>query len=432
MDTSRNPFRKPDATRWFVLIGFLAVTLLCSGSVYTWFQHEQGGNFFFTFNPADLDLDGDLDILVHNMREAAEFEAYSGGTLWINQGGMQDGHIGQFVYHRSDIEGGRDSALADLDGDGDPDMLVYDGFRLFVGVNQGGEQDGQPGVFRKLSLISPPGTQIEKYGLSSQYGSLIMGDIDNNGWIDALVLGCCKSAYPMQDGVYPPNLSWVWFNGEVDGVRIAGRVASLPALDGLPVAETALGDLDDDGDLDLLAVTLQPGQKSEPAPGGLVLLNDGNGSFRDSGQHLEGTNSSSVALGDLDGDSDLDAVIGTKNGATIWINQGGSQAGQPGIFSASDHALTGHRTHSVILADLDGDRDLDALVAGKRRATLWWNDGQGRFTQADQDFPISDRQDLTTGDFNNDGLEDIFIAEYDKSSQVWFNDGTGSFQTDIR
>ena len=77
--------------------------------------------------------------------------------------------------------------------------------------------------------------------------------------------------------------------------------------------------------------------------------------------------------------------------------------------------------------DLDGDGDLDALSAGKRRATLWWNDGQGRFKQADQSFPCSERQDLTTGDFDGDGQADIFIAGYDKSAEVWFNDGQGGF-----
>jgi hypothetical protein len=110
-----------------------------------------------------------------------------------------------------------------------------------------------------------------------------------------------------------------------------------------------------------------------------------------------------------------------------WINQGVAQAGQPGRFIAAEQAIPGSQTRSVRLADLDGDGDLDALSAGKRRATLWWNDGQGRFTQADQSFPCSERQDLTTGDFDGDGQTDIFIAGYDKSSQVWFNDGQGGF-----
>jgi hypothetical protein len=67
------------------------------------------------------------------------------------------------------------------------------------------------------------------------------------------------------------------------------------------------------------------------------------------------------------------------------------------------------------------------VVVGTRRAVLWQNDGQGRFTRVDQSIPCSERQDLTIGDYNGDGRADIFVAEYDKSSQVWLNDGKGGF-----
>ena len=61
----------------------------------------------------------------------------------------------------------------------------------------------------------------------------------------------------------------------------------------------------------------------------------------------------------------------TTQKAAVWINQGWAQAGQPGSFNASDHDIAGRQTRSVRLADLDGDSDLDALVVGKRRAELW-------------------------------------------------------------
>jgi hypothetical protein len=166
----------------------------------------------------------------------------------------------------------------------------------------------------------------------------------------------------------------------------------------------------------------------EAAPGGWVLWNDGAGRFSDLGQRLGGQGSSCVALGDLDGDGDLDALVGHPHGARAWINQGGTQGGQTGRFVAADQDIAGSQIHSIVLADLDEDGDLEALLAGKKRATLWWNDGYGMFAQAEQSFPSSDRQDLTTGDFNNDGWEDIFIAGYDKEAQVWLNDGKGLFE----
>lgn len=388
---------------------------------------DQGGPFHFTFNVTDLDLDGDLDVLVHGMRQPGEFEAYSGGALWINQSGLQRGKAGQFVSRLNDIQGGRDSTTADLDGDGDPDVLVYDGFLLVVGLNQGGEQGGRPGVFRRLSAIVPPDEQ--PYGLVTQFGSLAVGDINNDGRIDALVLGCCGRPITAGPGDKIPHVSWAWFNQvDADGrLRLHENVAGLDALEGLPVAQAALADLDGDADLDLFAVILKTPSGLGPGPTSVVLLNDGSGRFNDSGQRLSGKGGTSVALGDLDGDGDLDALVGHARGAAVWINQGGAQAGKSGEFAASDHAIAGSQTRSVHLADLDGDGDLDALVVGRRRAELWWNDGQGDFTSAGQSLPCSEKQDLTIGDFNADGRPDIFVVEYAGNSQVWFNDGQGGF-----
>jgi hypothetical protein len=411
---------------WLIVtVAAVAVVLFCAMVVYPFLLGitDNDGIFTLTFSPADLDLDGDLDVLVHNRRNPGEFEVYAGGTLWINQGGAQGGQVGRFVYQRNDIEGGLASTTAELNGDGEPGLLIFDGNRLIQGLNRGEGLWVEGGYFGQSDLIAAPLEQRQKFGQASQYATLLTGDIDQNGRVDALVLGCCGRAFKVNDE-YPdiPNFSWIWFNNETVVERVAGEVASLDALEGMPVGDAALADLDGDGDLDLFAVILSTPEGLPSNPGGIILLNDGTGHFRDSGQHLGGKGSTSVALGDLDGDGDADALLGTDHGTQLWINQAGA-------FSASDYALTGDQTRNVVLADLDGDADLDALVAGNRRATLWWNDGEGRFTKASQSFHCSKRQNLTTGDFNGDGWQDIFIARYDKTSQVWFNNGKGGFRT---
>jgi hypothetical protein len=136
--------------------------------------------------------------------------------------------------------------------------------------------------------------------------------------------------------------------------------------------------------------------------------------------------SSAVALGDLDGDGDLDTLVGAERGAQVWINLGGAQGGQAGEFTAGQ-AFEGGKTMAVFLQDLNGDSFPDALVGGVERATLWWNDGQGAFDRSSQRFRYSERHALAVGDFNGDGLPDIFAAAYGTDYRVWFNQGEGRF-----
>jgi hypothetical protein len=135
-----------------------------------------------------------------------------------------------------------------------------------------------------------------------------------------------------------------------------------------------------------------------------------------------------VSLGDLDGDGDLDALVGAEREAMVWINQGGTQGGQDGTFALSRQNIPGGQTRAVFLSDLDGDGDLDALIAGRRQAAIWWNDGQPAFTRSSQRFRYSRRHGLAIEDFNGDGRPDIFAAEYSRDYRVWFNQGDGTFR----
>ena len=112
--------------------------------------------------------------------------------------------------------------------------------------------------------------------------------------------------------------------------------------------DVALGDLDGDGDLDVFAAN---GQSDK------VFLNNGAGIFTATGQTLSGLRGFNVALGDIDSDGDLDAfVANTDLGAEeVWINDGLANFTLWQSFS-------GANTNEVALGDLDGDGDLDAFV----------------------------------------------------------------------
>ena len=400
---------------WLILI-FVLVGLGSLASYFFLVMTDSLGTFYAAADVADLDGDGDLDVLLHNVRQESEFTAFSVATLWFNEG------QGQFTARHVEQDthgGGWASAAGDVDLDGDNDIALFMGYQLRLLLNQGGSQGGQTGEFRLQQSISGP----ERNG---QYGSVILGDLNYDGQLDGIVAGCCGRLFTVDPNDDAPNVSGVWLNTGLNQA-IRGQMSTLAALEGLAVQDAALGDLDGDGDLDLFAAVIAPSEGQNRNPADRVLFNDGAGNFTDSLQRLGDRDSTAVALGDLDGDGDLDALVGQQSGALVWINQGGGQGGQAGTFTTALPALDSGPIQALFLADLDGDGDLDALLGERRRATIWWNDGLALFSKSRQRFSYTKRYGLAIGDFNGDGRNDIFAAAYDDKYQVWFNQGDGTF-----
>ncbi len=161
------------------------------------------------------------------------------------------------------------------------------------------------------------------------------------------------------------------------------------------------------------------------------------GDFIDSGQSLGSLSSYGVALGDLDGDGDLDAFVansgiyGDQN--KVWLNDG------TGTFTDSGQSLGNTHSADVALGDLDGDGDLDAFVTNWSDPNkVWLNDGTGDFTDSGQSLGSSDSWGVALGDLDGDGDLDAFVANsYGEPNKVWLNDthyveispGTGKYGT---
>lgn len=180
----------------------------------------------------------------------------------------------------------------------------------------------------------------------------------------------------------------------------------------------ALGDLDGDGDLDAFLAR---------SGGNRVWLNDGNGAFTDTEQSLGSSSSRAVALEDLDGDGDLDAFVNNFEADKVWLNLG------DGSFVDSGQAL-GTGSSVVGLADLDGDGDRDAVTGTSSEVLrVWLNNGNGQFSSGQVVSQSgSHTRTLVVGDMDGDGDADVVTGGSTNggvsvANRLWLNDGSGTF-----
>ncbi len=183
--------------------------------------------------------------------------------------------------------------------------------------------------------------------------------------------------------------------------------------------DVALGDLDGDKDLD--AVVANSNGLNQ------VWINNGSGQFT-SGQSFEAKLSRGVALGDLDGDLDPDAFFANNSGNTVWLNSSG-------VFMDTKQSLGSNNAHDVALADVDGDGDLDAYVAnslsGAQPDQVWINQGklqggsEGDFADSGQSLGLAWTYAVALGNLNNDPLPDAFAANwFPNANNVLLNAGS--------
>ncbi|NUP08902.1 MAG: hypothetical protein HOW73_22875 [Polyangiaceae bacterium] len=190
------------------------------------------------------------------------------------------------------------------------------------------------------------------------------------------------------------------------------------------VYKFALGDIDGDTDLDLFVP-----DGSEPK----LFVNDGEGVFtEEAARRFPFEGGSIPRFGDIDNDGDLDLLAPSSEGL-FYLNDG------TGVFSVSpDPAPVFELEESindVDFFDVDRDFDLDVyLNPHTGRGALLLNDGGGVFVDASEGLPTLDM--YTYGqygpaqcDVDGDGDLDIWVdnAEPDRTEQLLINDGAGAF-----
>src|SRR5688572_13728758 len=146
--------------------------------------------------------------------------------------------------------------------------------------------------------------------------------------------------------------------------------------------------------------------------------------------NLESTSedSANVSMGDLDGDGDLDLVL-AKGRHTPLLDRVLLNNGK-GAFVASDLGPTADRTYTAALADLDGDGDLDVLTSNDRpdKKFVYLNNGKGQFTvNGTWGAPEWSTRNASVADLNGDGKVDVIAANRPGPSYVCLNQGGGDF-----
>ncbi len=345
--------------------------------------------------PADLDGDGDLDIVVAN--------EHAFNIILINdgKGKFSDETTKRLPLNRRDSE---DIAIADFDGDGDPDLV-------FVSeddqIHEFYENDGK-GFFKDVSFKLPitcTSNAVEAIDLNGD-GSpdLIIGSAPNRqgrGGQDICLINDGKGA---------------WRNETAQRLPVSARVTQ----------DIDLGDVDGDGDFDMIV-----GNEDDNE----LLLNNGKGFFtNETAARLPVEpgkwETREVDLGDVDGDGDLDLFLANVNFRQdkdsqnrLFINDG------KGFFKDETATrLPQEKMHTVDgdFYDLDRDGDLDLLTGNSfgNSYEASFNDGKGFYKKAtEQVIPASvrgDGIDIEMADFNNDGLPDLYLCNFSGNDFLLF------------
>lgn len=353
---------------------------------------------------ADVDGDGDQDVLITGQNSSSVQVA----KLYQNDG------AGSFTeVSGTPFDGVLWSSVAfsDVDGDGDHDVIITGRNSVFQLIAKLYTNDGN-GVF-SLAI----GTPFEGVRL----GSTSFSDVDNDGDDDVLITGVNGA------GV---NTAKLYTN---DGSGVFSEVLNT-SFTGVSVSSSVFSDVDGDGDNDLLMIGgISFGRVAE------LYINDGTGIFtRQAGTPFEGVRSNGgIAVADVDDDGDQDVVFAGRNinnnGSTNFYLNNGS-----GIFTEAEDVPFEDIQGSVAFSDIDDDGDADLFMLGfnnesERIARLYLNNGDLGFSENVGTSLIgSYNGSVTFEDVDLDGDQDLFITgtapdQSSVHSRLYLNDGTGAY-----
>jgi len=369
---------------------------------------------------ADIDLDGDLDVLV---------VMEPGWNVIRNDGG---GDFSVIVHGSDDF--GRSIATGDFNHDGYPDFLV--------GNNWGAGNEA------KIMLNNGAGSfslweDSPLAGVNNPAEDVFAGDLNGDNYDDFVIYapngesyiylndrlgGFDEHVWTLEEGIAENQMAVFDYDGDGDldlyeythfykndGLgNFTYSNQSVPWLAGMNLVGTA--DFDGDGDQDVIVSNIMDSEVE-------VFQNLGRGIFSEESLVVYGGGAGySVAVGSFNGDGAVDFLEVAGPASAMITNSGGS------LFEETPVDGLGSYVEAVFDADNDGDMDLWTGTFGQR--TIKLNQGDGHYN----DVVVEDSVGLEgmvykaeAIDVDNDGDFDIVEAVRDGVNALYFNDGNGGF-----
>jgi len=336
---------------------------------------------------------------------------------------------------------GSSIAIADLNGDGKPDLVIgtSTGVAILLGMGNGKFQTaftytvaaGQVviGDFNgdgKLDVITSGGTVL----LGEGNGTFQLGpSFSPTGSSVAAgdFNGDGKLDLVVNDGL--GNLTVLTGNG--NGTFQADRANGLADI--YPSAGVAAADFNNDGRLDI-AVSIGGDRSSlDPETSVNVLLGNGGGGFTSApaigfDQFFGG--STTIATGDFNGDGKPDLVVTRPEGLVVYLGNGDGTFQPPVLWGAPSP------TGIPVVGDFDKNGKLDLVEITSSGVAILLGNGDGTF-QAESGYPTgfvsAVPNSIVTGDFNGDGKQDLVLGsavyfEGINPLETLLGNGNGTFQ----
>ena len=324
---------------------------------------------------ADLDGDGDLDVL-----SAAQF---GGAILWHENGGSQDFTTSEVVTG-DDLSATYSIAVADMDGDGDQDILAVSAPNQVTWYENDGAQVFSP--HRISDEVDAP-------------KRVIAFDMDGDGDLDA------ASASYYDDKI-------AWYENDGDG-NFTTHVVTEQA-DG--ARDVYAADLDRDGDMDLVSGSVYDNSVA-------WYENTGDQNFTPHTVADDVNGPYSVFASDINGDGDIDLVAASRfDNRVLWyVND------STGGFSEQTITFGAGNVARVSAGDVDGDGDLDILAASAADDKItWYNNDGGVFDSVDVTVEADGANVVIAADLDNDGDLDLVSASNQDGRIAWYENGNSA------